>query len=81
MAQLDNATDSDSEERGFESLRAGQSPKGVSLWDFNYSPFTIHSSLKNAFATLEVISTMCGSAYTAEKFDLFKKISGAKYLL
>ena len=24
MAQLDNAADSDSEERGFESLRAGQ---------------------------------------------------------
>ena len=29
MAQLDNAADSDSEERGFESLRAGQKKQGT----------------------------------------------------
>ncbi len=29
VAQLDNAADSDSEERGFESLRAGQKNRTV----------------------------------------------------
>ena len=31
MAQLDNAADSDSEERGFESLPAGQNKKSQNL--------------------------------------------------
>ena len=31
MAQLDNAADSDSEERGFKSLRAGQKKKAPTL--------------------------------------------------
>ena len=34
MAQLDNAADSDSEERGFESLRAGQKIDKLRLVDF-----------------------------------------------
>ena len=29
VAQLDNAADSDSEERGFESLRAGQKKESI----------------------------------------------------
>ena len=53
MAQLDNAADSDSEERGFESLRAGQNENPVDccrrdfrfvLFIFHYSIFNIHST-------------------------------------
>ena len=31
MAQLDNAADSDSEDRGFESLQAGQKKEALTL--------------------------------------------------
>ena len=34
MAQLDNAADSDSEERGFESLWAGQKIPSLRTWNF-----------------------------------------------
>ena len=45
VAQLDNATDSDSEERGFESLRAGQTKKSL---DVNQAIF-LFCSLKRTF--------------------------------
>ena len=32
--------------RGFDPFCPCQSPKGASLWDFNFYFFTIHSSLK-----------------------------------
>ena len=34
VAKLDIASDSDSEDRGFESRRARQSPKDIRLWGF-----------------------------------------------
>ena len=52
MAQLDNAADSDSEERGFKSLWAGQNENpftkedGFSFCIIHYSIFFIHYSLK-----------------------------------
>ncbi len=47
VAQLDNAADSDSEERGFESLQAGQNenPVDICRWDFCFVLFTIHYSI------------------------------------
>ena len=44
VAQQDNAADSDSEERGFESLRAGQN-RQVSHETCRFYFFTINSSL------------------------------------
>ena len=52
MAQLDNAADSDSEERGFKSLWAGQNENpfsqedGFSFCIIHFSLFNIHHSLK-----------------------------------
>ena len=51
MAQLDNAADSDSEERGFESLRAGQkqkqSPFAVIVFVFHfYTPKGFEQGVK-----------------------------------
>ena len=40
----------------FKSGWCLQCPKGVSLWDFYFYLFTLHSSLKSAFVPLEVIS-------------------------
>ncbi len=49
VAQLDNAADSDSEERGFKSLQAGQTKKSLRksmrLFRLYYSFFNIHFSL------------------------------------
>ena len=57
MAQLDNAADSDSEERGFKSLWAGQNENPFSLEDgflfciIHFSLVIIHYSLKkNGFS-------------------------------
>ena len=39
MAQLDNAADSDSEERGFESLRAGQKDNSILVVPLSFFVF------------------------------------------
>ena len=64
VAQLDNAADSDSEERGFESLRAGQNenPVDASRRDFRFVLFTIHFSL--FIKTVFLFYILCNSKLT-----------------
>ena len=69
MAQLDNAADSDSEDRGFESLRAGQIRIAVFSDPFSFAFFL--AMLYN-IADISLITPVC-KAQRGDPILLFRK--------
>ena len=66
MAQLDNAADSDSEERGFESLRAGQKEStNLCGWCFLFS-FEVNARDSNPERARSVKKNSVGHCFLAK---------------
>ena len=65
VAQLDNAADSDSEERGFESLRAGQKNRQVSTCRF-FSYIRLSASDMHLWCVIFASQVICAARVIGE---------------